>query len=159
MINCDIMKKLLIIPLTKNVLSALAITIFGYVLLFITFIFDFIYQSTLNWIIRLFAPNWPIMQFHNSFIIIIGLISWFVFKSRSKVVYKAIYMAVPVAVILVTVGMHLYQWPIACFSVGGLLCICALYIFYRTKQPWLYYYTVILVGATLAFFTLSGGEI
>jgi VIT1/CCC1 family predicted Fe2+/Mn2+ transporter len=68
-------------------------------------------------------------------------------------------MTVPVAVVLVTVGIFLYRWQIVSYSVGSLLCIGTLYCFYRTKQPWLYYYTVVLVGLTLAIFTLLGGEI
>ncbi|MDP2907288.1 MAG: hypothetical protein Q8O03_05085 [Nanoarchaeota archaeon] len=96
---------------------------------------------------------------HALFVVIIGLISWLVFRSKLKVLYKAVYMTVPVAVALVTVGMFLYRWPIVGYSVGSLLCIGTLYYFYRTKQPWLYYYTVVLIGLILAIFTLTGGEI
>jgi hypothetical protein len=96
---------------------------------------------------------------HSSFVVIIGIISWIVFRSGLRVLYKAIYMTVPVAVVLATVGIFLYRWPIVSYSVGSLLCIGALCYLYRTKQPWLYYYTVILVGITLAIFTLLGGEI
>jgi hypothetical protein len=160
------MKKFLKNPLVKNILSALAVAIFGFILLILTFLFDAIFQSLVDGIIKLFTPvdinmTWywfpPIK--HASFIVIISLISWLVFRSKLKVLYKAIYMTVPVATVLVTVGMFLYRWPIVVYSVGSLLCIGTLYYFYRTKQPWLYYYTVVLVGFTLAIFTLLGGEI
>jgi hypothetical protein len=55
--------------------------------------------------------------------------------------------------------MFLYRWPVAAYSLGSLFGIGVLYYFYRTKQPWLYYYTVILVGFALAIFSLLGGEI
>jgi len=160
------MKKLLKNPLVKNILSAVAVAIFGFILLNLTFLFDFIFQSVIRALVSLFIPltpdtNLPLLPglFHGSFVVVIGLISWLVFRSKLKVIYKAIYMTVPVAVVLATVGIFLYRWPIVSYSVGSLLCISALYYFYRTKQPWLYYYTVVLVGLTLAIFTLLGGEI
>lgn len=153
-------------PLIKNIFYAVLIAFFGYILLNIAFLFDAVYQGALRGIIRIFVhldPETNLYWFpplmHISFVAIIYLISWFVFKSKLKIIYKAIYMTVPVSVVLVTLGMFLYPWPIIYYSVGSLLCIGVLYYFYRTKQPWLYYYTVVLVGLVLAIFTLTGGEI
>jgi hypothetical protein len=153
-------------PVIKNVLSAIAVAFFGFILLTFTFIFDALFQSLVDWIVKLFTsvdfnmawPWFPPVK-HALFVVIIGLISWIVFKSKLKVLYKAIYLTVPVATVLVTVGMFLYRWPILSYSIGSLLCIGTLYYFYRTKQHWIYYYTVILIGLTLAIFTMSGGEI
>jgi hypothetical protein len=150
----------------KNVLSAVAVAIFGLILLNVAFIFDAVYQGSVRWVIAHFIDIGPDMRLywfpplmHLSFVVIIGVISWFVFRSKLGEIYKAIYLVVPVAVVLVTVGMFLFHWPIAGYSVGFLLCACTLYYFYRTKQPWLYYYSVILIGLALAIFTLMGGEI
>lgn len=160
------MNKFLKKPLVKIVLSALAVAFFGFILLNLTFMFDALYQGVIRRIVRLFIPlgsdmslYWfpPVM--HGSFVVIIGLISWFVFRTKLRVLYKATYMTVPVATVLVTVGIFFYRWPVLPFLIGGLLCIGTLYYFYRTKQSWLYYYTVILVGLVLAIFTLLGGEI
>lgn len=152
--------------MAKNILSALAVAFFGYILLNLTFLLDFLYWSAIRGVIGFFIPLGPEMSnrwlpplFHVSFVIVMGIISFFIFRSRLKVLYKAIYLVVPVAVVLVTVGMFLYQWPVISYSLGGLLCLATLYYFYRTKQPWLYYYAVILTGVTLAIFTLIGGEI
>ena len=159
-------KKLLKNKVIRDILSALAVAFFGFILLNLTFILDFIYQSLVAAAIRLFTPNdlfmevgWfpPVM--HASFVAIVGLISLFVFRSKLRVLYKAIYMTVPAAVALVTIGMALYRWPLLSFGIAGLLCIGTLLWFHRTKQPWLYYYTVILVGAVLSVFSLMGGEI
>ncbi|MDP2908137.1 MAG: hypothetical protein Q8O03_09480, partial [Nanoarchaeota archaeon] len=150
----------------KNVLSAIAVSCFAFILLTLTFIFDAIFQSLVDWVVKLFTSvdfnmtwHWFPPVKHALFVVIIGLISWLVFRSKLKVLYKAVYMTVPVAVVLVTVGMFLYRWPIVGYSLGSLLCIGTLYYFYRTKQPWLYYYTVVLIGLILAIFTMSGGEI
>lgn len=150
----------------KNILSALAVAVFGFILLNLTFLFDFLFQSAIRGIVGLFIPLGPDMRLywfpplmHASFVVVIGLISWLVFRSKLKVLYKAIYMTVPLAVIFVTIGMFLYPWPIAVYLLGILFTIGILYYFYRTKQSWLYYYTLLLVGLTLTIFTLLGGEI
>jgi len=150
----------------RNILSALAVAIFGFILLNLTFIFDAIYQGVIRGIVSLFIPltidtriHWLPGLFHGSFAVLVCIISYFVFRTRLKDIYKAIYMTVPVATVLVTLGIFLYQWPIIQYSVCGIVCLCALYYFYRTKQPWIYYYTVILVSITLTVYTLTGGEI
>jgi len=159
---CALLKNRII----KNILSALAVAFFGFILLNLTFMFDWLFQSVIRALFRLFTPvdvviaySWFPPMMHFLFVILIGVISWLVFRSKLRVLYKAIYMMVPLAVVFVTLGMFLYQWPIAAYSAGILFGIGVLYYFYRTKQPWLYYYTVILVGLTLAVFSLLGGEI
>jgi hypothetical protein len=160
------MRELLKNSIAKSILSAIAVAFFGSILLNLTFLFDVLYQSAIRGIVGLFIPLGPDMKLywfpplmHASFVLVIFFISWIVFRSKLGVLYKAIYLTVPVAVVLTTVGIFLYRWPIVSYSVGSLLCIGALYYLYRIKQPWLYYYTVILVGITLAIFTLLGGEI
>ena len=160
------MKKLLKNPLVKNILSAVAVTIFGFILLNLTFIFDAVYQGLLRRLVGLFIPltpdtnlYWLPPLFHGSFVVVIGIISWFVFRSKLKVLYKAVYMTVPVAVVLATVGIFLYRWPTVAYSIGGLFTLSVLYYFYRTKQHWLYYYTVILVGFVMLIAGLLGVEI
>lgn len=150
----------------KNILLALAVLIFGFILLNLTFLFDALFQSAIRGLVGFFIPlnltmdlYWFPPLMHGSFVIVIGLISWLVFRSKIKALYKAIFMTVPVAVILVTVGIFLSRWPIISYFVGSLLCFSALYYFYRTKQPWLYYYSVVLVGLALVTFTFLGGEI
>jgi len=160
------MNKVLKNPVVKNILSALAVAVFGFILLNLTFLFDALFQGVIRGMFGLFIPLGPDTNLywfpplmHGLFVAVILLISWFVFRSKLGVLYKAIYMTVPVAVVLATVGIFLYQWPILGYSVGSLLCIGALYYLYRTKQPWLYYYAVVLVGLAMAIFSLVGGEI
>ncbi|MCX6012631.1 MAG: hypothetical protein NTV30_04335, partial [Chloroflexi bacterium] len=65
----------------------------------------------------------------------------------------------PLTVIFVTIGMFLYHWPIVPYLVGGLFTLSVLFYLYRSRKPWLYYYTLILVTLFLMIFTLLGGEI
>lgn len=153
-------------PIVKNILSAVAVAIFGFILLNLTFLFDFLIQSLVDSVIKLFTPadinmdwSWFPPVKHAMFVVIIGLISWLIFRSKLRELYKAIYMTVPSAVILVTLGMFLYLWPVIAYSLGGLFGIGVLCYFYRTKQPWLYYYTVILIGLVMLLVGLLGVEI
>jgi hypothetical protein len=149
-----------------NILSALAIAFFGFILLNLTFIFDALYQGIIRRLVGLFIPLGPESRaywlpplMHLSFIVIIGIISWLVFRSDLKKIYKAIFLSVPVATVLVTIGMFLSQFPLVLYPLGFILCAATLYLFFRTNQPWLYYFTVILFSIVLAVFTLMGGEI
>jgi len=155
-------------PIVKNILSAVAVAGFGFILLGLTFFFDFLFQSLIVGFIKLFIPvsvnpemdyQWlpPMMQ--ALFVVVIGLISWPIFRSKLGVLYKAIYMTAPTAVALATIGIFLYRWPVAVYSLGSLFGIGILCYFYRTKQPWLYYYTLILVGLVMLLVGLLGVEI
>lgn len=153
-------------PIVKNVLSAVAVAGIGFILLGLTFLFDFLYQTLIRRIVMIFIPLNPEMDIywfpplmHGSFVVVIGLISWLIFRTKWHKLIKATCMTVPTAVALATLGIFLYNWPIAPFAVGALLVGGTLYYFYQTKQPWLYYYAVILVSLVLAIFTLTGGEI
>lgn len=153
-------------PIIKNILSAIAVAGFGFILLNLAFIFDYLFQSFVDKIARLFtsadfymAWHWFPMLKHLMFVVIIFLISWLIFRSKLGVLYKAIFMTVPLAVIYVTIGMFFYQWLIIVYSLGGLFSIGVLYYFYCTKKPWLYYYTLILVGLAMLLVGLLGIEI
>ena len=139
----------------KNILSALAVVVFGFVLLNIAFIFDFLLQSLVR---RLLGSVYPFVL-HILFMFLICLISLFIFKSKLGVLFKAIYMTVPLAVIYLTIGIFFYRWLLLPYLFGGLFFTCVLYYFYRTKQPWLYYYTLILMTVVMLLVGILGVEI
>lgn len=147
-------------------LSAIAIIIFGAVLWNLTFLLDFAYQSVIRKIIALFATNnfpmersWYPLLMHGSFVIIIGFVSWLVYRTKWPVLAKAIYLTVPAAVVLVTVGILLYRWPITSYLAGAIITISILSHFRQTKQPWQYFFAIIFTTLTLFIFTIFGGEI
>jgi len=150
----------------KTILSVLAVPVFGFILWKITFMLDYLFQTALRLIVNIFNPMnlmrdvyWVPQLFHLLFAGLIILISWFVFRSRLSTLMKAIYMTVPLAVVFVTIGIFFYPWPWAIYSIGFLTSVSIIYYFYSTKQPWLYYYTVVYVGLALSIFSLMGGEI
>lgn len=148
--------------LLKNILIAFLIAVAGLVLLNLTFAF---YTLLVN-LVGLFLPKdfmfnnpWFGSMQHVLFLIIIGIISWYVYKSGLKEIYKATYLVVPLAVIFATIGIALYRWPWAAYSVGILSGIGVLIDFLRTKKSWPYIYTLILIGLSMLIFSLIGGEI
>jgi hypothetical protein len=150
-------------PGVRNILSALVVAGAGFVLLNLTFLFFYAISLVLEVLIipdstPMERPWFMPVSFAVS-TVVIGLVSWFVFRSRLVTLIKATYLTVPVAVALVLIGIALYHWPTVPYLVNGLLTAGVLFFFYRTKQPWLYYYSVILVALTLMIFTLLGGEI
>lgn len=153
-------------PVLKNILTALIMAIVGFILLNATFLFDWLFQSTIKGLISFFSPInhedvrvWFFPLMHILFVIVIGLISWPILKSKLAPVYKATYLMVPTAVVFVTIGMFLYRWPIFSYSLGILIGFITLYYFKRFKLSWMYYYSVILVGIVLMIMTLSGTDI
>ena len=130
------------------------------------FLLDFLFQSLVDGVVRFFTPDdfnmawhWFPPTKHAMFVVVIGLISWPIFRSKLHTLYKAIYMTVPLAVVFVTAGIFLYRWPVLPYLVGALLTAGVLFYLYRTKRPWLYFYTVILVALSLMILTLLGVEI
>jgi len=153
-------------PAVKNILSALAVAFFGFILLNIIFIFDALFTGLIMLILNLFLKGdlftqypWLPAVMHVLFVIIISLISWLVFRSKLRVLFKAIYMTVPLAVVFVTIGMSLYSWPAISYLIGFLFAILVLYYFYRTKQPWIYYFTLILISLVMLIGAILGTEI
>lgn len=149
-------------PIAKNILSAIAVAGFGYVLLTLLFIL----YALLAQFVLLFLPanfvmtsRWFMPTFHALFMTIIGAISWFIFRSNLGVLYKAIFMTAPLSVVFVTLGMFLGRWPVISYLLGVLFGVGVLYYLYRTKQPWLYYYTLILVGLVFAIMSILRVEI
>lgn len=159
-------KKIFKNPYVKNVLSAVAVAIFGFILLNLTFLFDVLFQSLIDKTLGLFvrtdfnmAWKWLPPLKHGAFFILILLISWFVLKSKLSDICKAAFSTVPVAVIFVTIGIITYQWPVISFSISALVFTGIIYYLYRTKKSWLYYYAVILVALVLLVMNLTGAEI
>lgn len=151
-------------PWVKNVLSVIAVVAGGMILLNLTFMFDFGFQSLLKLIFYrnqdlMMTVSWlPGFQ-HVLFVVLMGFISWLIFRTKWLVLVKAIYLPVPTAVVLVSVGIFTYQWPWLSYGLSGLLTIGILYFFFRLKQPWLYYFSVIWVALALLIMAITGQEI
>jgi len=149
-------------PIAKNIFYAVVIAFFGFILLNLTILFDFLIQSAIDQFFPAglnMTSRWYPPVKHIIFVAIIALISWGVFKSRLGELYKATYSTVPVAVALVTTGMFLYRWPILAYGVSAVILGAIILYLNRTKKTWLYYYAVILVASVLLIMGLLGVDI
>jgi len=147
----------------KELISALTVAGAGFILLNLTFIFYFLTSKVLEKIVipgsTPQAERWFMPMSFTVSTALITLASWFVFRSRLAIVWKATFMTVPVAVCLVITGISLHTWPVLPYLVGGLITGGLLFYFYRIRQPWLYYYAVLLVAGVLLIMGITGAEI
>lgn len=150
----------------KNILSVLAIPILGFILLNLAFILDYLFQTALDSFVRLYAHidinmiwGWYPPLKHFIFIILLGLLSRFIFKSKLNKFFKAVFLILPLAVIYLTIGMFLYPWPIASFLLALYFFLGTLYFLIRKKMNWLYFYVLILITAVMIVSSLIGVQI
>jgi hypothetical protein len=147
----------------KNVLSALAVAAVSFALLNLTFllfaalaqIFESVPNSGSPQLEP--EPNLPVAFVIGA--VVIGFASKLVFCSKLNIIFKAAFLTVPAAVILVLIGVAFYPWPVIPYLFGGLLILGFLYYLYRTKRHWLYQYAVMLIAFVLAIMGLTGMEI
>jgi len=55
--------------------------------------------------------------------------------------------------------MFLHRWPALAYSVGTALTVGTLYVFYRKKLPWFYYFAVLFISIILLIMALTGTDI
>jgi hypothetical protein len=146
----------------KNILTALAVTVLGFVLLNFTFLLDAGIQLLLN---RIFGEEyhqgmqWIAPAKHIVFLAVIAFLTWLVLKSKWNRLFKAAFFMVPVAVVLVTAGMFLSRFTILFYGISVLLYGGVILYLFRTKRHWLYYYSATFVAASLLIMAILGMDI
>jgi hypothetical protein len=149
-----------------TILYILAIPIFGYILLGLTFLLDALFQGLIDFLINLFIhlnPNMTLYWYpplkHSLFVVLIGIISWFIFKSELKDIYKAIYLFVPMATVYVTLGIFFYTIPFLPYILSFLVFLGVLHYIHKKKLSWIYYYSLLLISLLMLIVALAGVEI
>lgn len=163
-----VIRRILENHLVGNVLSALFVLVFGFILLNLAFILDYAFQSLIDLIVKQFVSSsininiaWQgyMALKHGLFVVLILIISYFVFKSKLHVLFKVTYLLIPITTMIATVWMFLYPWPIIAFVLEAILILDILYYLYLTKRHWLYYYAVVLISLVLLLVGIFGVEI
>ena len=144
----------------------MAVAGFGMLMLNFAFLAYYFFHQAVLAAVGIFGPpsalernRWfpPLVYF--AYLAIIGAVSWLIFKSKSRTLYKAICLPVPAAAVSATIGMFFYARPVAVYALNAFFYAGILHYFSRAKKPWIYYYAVILVGLVLMFLLLTGGDI
>lgn len=146
-------------------LQALVILVFGFILLNLTFGFCAFVYSTCD---RIFGVSPEFEQWFNwqyetlratIFIVIMAVATYNVYKSKLITIYKAIWTMVPVAVVMVFMGIWTYHWPILSYLFGTIITMGIITYLYLNKQPWPYYLSVLFVSISLLVMVILGVDI
>lgn len=146
----------------KKVLPIVIIPAAGFILLNLTFMLAFLFHSIFTTMFS-FDMNttyrWIPSFRHFLFLLFILFISWLILRSKLNELIKAIFSTVPTAVVLVTAGIFLYQWPAIVYGLGTIIYGCIVFFLYKTKKPWTFYYAVTLVALALLTMGILGIDI
>lgn len=149
-------------PALKYLLIVVAIAVGGFALLNIVFM---LFALIINGILFFFPKDaamdrGSLMPILTSLVAALFLVGYyFVYRSKTKPLYKAILMPIPTAIILVGLGASLYHWPILALSLGVVFVLSVIYYFYRTKQPWSYYFAVLATSYAMLIMSILGVDI
>ena len=144
----------------KNVLSALVIIIGGFILFNLAFILAALVINATMSVLGMAQNEAPPIVGRVLYLLLIFLISWFIFRSRLNATIKATFLTMPLMVILVVIGIGFYQqskWMIA--GIGAVIICVVLFYLHKKKLPWLYYFSTSYVAALSLYILLSGMEI
>ncbi len=131
----------------KNVLSVLVILVGGFILFNIAFLLAALVINATISVLGIAQNGAPHIVGRVLYLFLIFLISWFVFRSRLNDIIKATFLTMPLMVILVMVGISLYQqskWMIV--GIGAVIICAVLSYLYKKKLSWLYYFSTFYVA-------------
>lgn len=147
-------------PWQKNSLSALIIIVGGFILFNLAFLLAALVINATMSVLGTPQNEAPHIVSWVVFLLLIFLISWFVFRSRLNDTIKATFLTMPLMSILVMIGMSFCQqskWVIT--GIGALIiCVVILYL-YKKKLSWFYYFSVFYVAALALYIMIAGVEI
>jgi hypothetical protein len=131
-------------PWHKNVLSMLAIAVIGFILFNVAFLLAAIVMGGVSSFIG--TQGGPPYVGRIMYLVVILLISWFVFTSRLSDLAKATYLIMPLMVFLIMEGMLLNEQPqLIILAVGAVMVGAVLYYLHQKKRSWLYYFATFYV--------------
>ena len=145
--------------LSRNVLSSIIVMIGGCVLWYIIFACYLILAPIL---MALFAKlihtemGWHRFSLimNSLFVLFIGLVCFFVFRKKTKSLFEATFLTIPIGAALIGIGILFYRLPVVQYVLGALFIFSVFYYFYRNKRSWLYYYSVIITSLVLVIFNI-----
>jgi hypothetical protein len=145
-------------PWLKTLLSILTIIIGGFLLFNLAFILVALIMGLVGLISG--SNNTPSITGIVILIILLLVLSWFIFKSKLPTLIKATYLSMPLMVILMTIGISLYQQPQwIIYLIGAAIVISILLYLIFKKLSWLYFISTIYVALLALYISIAGIEI
>lgn len=143
----------------KKVLSSFVIILGGFILFNVALLLAAFVINTSQRIIGMPQNATPQFLSRALYLALIFIISFFVFKSRLNVLIKATYFTMPLMVVLVMVGLLLYQQPKSLIAVIGTLIVSTvLFYLYKKKLSWQYYFATFyaaVLGLCIMLFNIE----
>jgi len=143
----------------KNTLSLLAVAAGGFILFNLAFILAaFVINATMS-VLGTAQNEAPPVVGRVLYLLLIFLISWFVFRSRLNEIIKAAFLAMLLMVIIVMAGLSLYQqskW--IAIGIGAVIICAVLSYLHKKKLSWLYYFSafyVAILGLCVMLFNIQ----
>ncbi len=144
----------------KNVLSTFVIVVGGFILFNLAFLLAALSVNATMSVLGTAQNEAPPIVSKVLYLILIFLISWFLLRSKLNDLIKATFLTMPLMIILVMIGISLYQqskWMIA--GIEAIIICAVLFYFHKKKLSWLYYFSTFYVTAVALYILLSGMDI
>lgn len=144
----------------KDLLSMLVIAGGGFILFNLAFMLAAIVINGTSRLIDSSPEAPPSIVGLGIYLILIVLLSWFVFRSKLNDLAKATFLTVPLMVVLMMVGVQFNlqsKWMIA--AIGVVIVGAVLLFLLKKKLSWLYYFATLYVTLLALYVMFSGMEI
>lgn len=151
-------------PWQKNILSVIVIVAGGFVLFNLAFLLAAVTMHACRIAVTLLGgysvEDMNPMSCRYVYVIIILLLSVFIFKSKFSTLIKATYLTMPLMVILILIGLLFYQQPQwLSIIVGAAIVLATIFFFYKKKLTWQYYIATLYTAMLALYIILSGIDI
>lgn len=146
-------------PYQKNTLSVLAVAAMGFILFNLAFILAAIVINGSMSVLGMAENAAPPAIGRVLYLLLIFLISWLVFRSRLNEIIKAAFLAMLLMVIIVMLGLSLYQYSMwITIGIGAVIISTVLFYVHKKKLSWLYYFStfyVTILGLCVMIFKIE----
>lgn len=131
----------------KKLLSIIIIVSVGFVLFNVAFLLAAVIFNVSMSLLGTPEGSPPPFAGKVTYVALILLMSWLVFRSKMNDIVKATMLTMPLMVIFVLVGIGLYRQPMwLTVGIGSVIVGAVLYYLHKKKLSWLYYFATFYVA-------------
>ena len=145
-------------PWQKALLSMVTIVAGGFVLFNLSFLLAVLVTYAIKAVSGGVAEVEPYAL--GVYFVLLGILSWFIFRSKLNDLLKALYLTMPLMTVLVGVGIALNAQPKWIRLAAGAVAVFAVlaYLFKR-KLSWMYVFAAVFVGVMGLIIVLANIQI
>lgn len=148
--------------ITKGLIAVIIVLFFGFFLNELFTVVEFFLQQFSDFFIFKITgynvdnpANWYVMIKHFAFIVLVGIISRLVFKSKLHPILKASYLVPTFALIYSIINSLLSNFTFVNYLVSFYFFVGALYALRKSKLNWLYSFSLIAVSTAVILSMIS----